>query len=532
MCSSDLQLNASGSIVPTSANTYDLGSPGLPFRHLYVSSGSVYLNDNQILTLDLEANTTLISPSNNSIRFINDVIFDAINSGSNVGGQMTMQGQGPAIATQTSYVGDFHFINTNGYYLMSNKLPGMDAGSGSINIVGYDTGSINISTDYPNINIESNHGQITQYISGSGNIRDLIVGNNSGSHITQINSASVVYNNNSIQKSYSYHSAAQSSDVYLYGSQGSVFNIGAIDYSGNTFDTEFRLVATAGQMQWQDWNNSTSGYTSWMTQQPNNGDNPRPSFTRGIIVSGSLNVSGSANIQSQYIKLTGSIQSTGGPINMNTYADSYQGPVVNSNATGSANNLFLLYDDINSAQQFGDYNFYAAVPGDNIKDVSGNTFTVVSDITYLDTGLLIPVNAATVNGRGYTIYKNNILNNAYINASSIVLDTTNGLSVNGDITANNNLNVTQNLNLYGNQTFVSSGANQSIGTATLNGANPATVTVSNNTVSTNSIILLTKQTANHTNGSLSVSKTNGSFTIHSSHNGDTDVVGWMIIQPI
>jgi hypothetical protein len=75
------------------------------------------------------------------------------------------------------------------------------------------------------------------------------------------------------------------------------------------------------------------------------------------------------------------------------------------------------------------------------------------------------------------------------------------------------------------------GSNQQAGTAVLDGGNPGTVTVSNSLVTANSIILLTKQTLAHTNGYVAVSaKSGGSFTITSNHNGDTDTVGWFIIN--
>jgi len=75
------------------------------------------------------------------------------------------------------------------------------------------------------------------------------------------------------------------------------------------------------------------------------------------------------------------------------------------------------------------------------------------------------------------------------------------------------------------------GSNSQAGTATLDGGNPGTVTVSNSLVTANSIIMLTKQTLAHPNGYVAVSaKSAGSFTITSNHNGDTDVVGWFIIN--
>jgi len=75
------------------------------------------------------------------------------------------------------------------------------------------------------------------------------------------------------------------------------------------------------------------------------------------------------------------------------------------------------------------------------------------------------------------------------------------------------------------------GSNAQAGTATLDGGNPGTVTVSNSLVTANSIIMLTKQTLANPNGYVAVSaKSGGSFTITSNHNGDTDTVGWFIIN--
>jgi hypothetical protein len=74
------------------------------------------------------------------------------------------------------------------------------------------------------------------------------------------------------------------------------------------------------------------------------------------------------------------------------------------------------------------------------------------------------------------------------------------------------------------------GSNQQVGTAVLDGGSPGTVTVSNSKVTANSIIMLTKQT-NTTPASVSISaKSGGSFTIESNSNGDTDTVGWFIIN--
>ena len=86
-------------------------------------------------------------------------------------------------------------------------------------------------------------------------------------------------------------------------------------------------------------------------------------------------------------------------------------------------------------------------------------------------------------------------------------------------------------NTYCNELKLSNGTNKQTGTATLNGGNPGTVTVSNSLVSASSLIFLTKQTGNHPGGVLITTKGTGTFTITSTENGDTDEVAWMIINP-
>jgi hypothetical protein len=96
-------------------------------------------------------------------------------------------------------------------------------------------------------------------------------------------------------------------------------------------------------------------------------------------------------------------------------------------------------------------------------------------------------------------------------------------TTNGKITANT-LHVKNNL-------IFDSGNDKPVGTAQLNGGNPASVTITNNLVTTSSVILFSKQTNLHNGeGNLAITKSSGSFTIYSNHNGDTDIVGYFIIN--
>jgi hypothetical protein len=75
------------------------------------------------------------------------------------------------------------------------------------------------------------------------------------------------------------------------------------------------------------------------------------------------------------------------------------------------------------------------------------------------------------------------------------------------------------------------GSNQQVGTATLDGASPSQAVVSNSLVTANSIIIVTKQTLTNAHSPAILSKGSGTFTIQSTGNGDTDIVGYMIINP-
>lgn len=162
---------------------------------------------------------------------------------------------------------------------------------------------------------------------------------------------------------------------------------------------------------------------------------------------------------------------------------------------------------------------------------------------YVDKGMYVsqsvggsPTPALIVNGTNAASSK------AIVATGSV--DITGSLTVNGSNLATLGSNTfTQNQivsasiyiapNNNSNQLYLPSGSNKQTGLATLDGGNPGTVTVSNTNVTANSIIMLTKQTNNHPNaGPVNVSsKGSGTFTITSNHNGDTDVVAFMIINP-
>jgi hypothetical protein len=165
--------------------------------------------------------------------------------------------------------------------------------------------------------------------------------------------------------------------------------------------------------------------------------------------------------------------------------------------------------------------------GGGLELVYNYAFAGFAQKVYMDKGLYISSSgvptALTINTNGGT---------ALLATGSVKI--TGSLELNG-----NNLARTQIVsssiyiapNNNSNQLYLPSGSNKQTGIATLDGGNPGTVTVSNSNVTANSIILITKQTLAHSNGYVAVSsKGSGTFTITSNHNGDNDVVAFMIIN--
>lgn len=136
--------------------------------------------------------------------------------------------------------------------------------------------------------------------------------------------------------------------------------------------------------------------------------------------------------------------------------------------------------------------------------IAGNAGTTLNNTT---SSVALGRDTAYVGNANYTLYTQNI-------------DASGSVSVTGSAT------------VTGDVKFAS-GSNKTMGTFVLDGGNPGVATVSNSLVSATSLIFLTKQTnANSGNGTVSVtSKGTGTFSVTSNHNGDTDTVAYLIINP-
>ena len=307
-------------------------------------------------------------------------------------------------------------------------------------------------------------------------------------------------------------------------------------------------------------------------------------INRAFIVSGSTTITGSVNIlgSATATSFTGSLQGTASWAN-NAVSASYS-----NNATSASYALIATsasfapsapaFPFTGSAQVSGTLafsgsligNIDAGVPlivnfGDNTitnPGANGRNFTFGTAITNASVNngaafgeshnLQTPsYNSFIGGGNGNTINANKVFigggtsnsvtavegaiiggsSNSVSHQASVILGGSGMSSTQANEVQVPHLKVTGSLAVTGDVRFAS-GSNKTMGTAVLDGANPGAVVVSNSLVTTSSLIFLTKQTLNHTNGYVAISsKGSSTFTITSNHNGDTDTVAYLIINP-
>ncbi len=122
-----------------------------------------------------------------------------------------------------------------------------------------------------------------------------------------------------------------------------------------------------------------------------------------------------------------------------------------------------------------------------------------------------------------------VITNAYISTASISNLTTLATLNATNITSTGDITITT----AGKGLVIKDNSNGRAGVATLNGANPAFVNVANTTVTTNTLIFLTRYGIQTTHPISVKNITNGvSFLIQSPLNGDTDQVFYLLVEKI
>ena len=228
-------------------------------------------------------------------------------------------------------------------------------------------------------------------------------------------------------------------------------------------------------------------------------------ITGSLLITGNITGSLNINANTQIVGNTQMSGNSGFPLTIDGTIQSkrfsFAGNPFNSNIGGTYGSL--NYDADNKTLQYSNGDF-GTPDTSSFNNLTTNTG---SNVTQVQAG-------ARYAG---TTAQTNIINNNGARSFVVDVDST---TISGSLTVTGGINY-------------ASGSNTTVGTAVLDGANPATVTVSNSLVTSNSLIFLTKQTNNHPNAGPVVvsSKGSGTFTITSNHNGDTDVVAYQIINP-
>ena len=422
-----------GSIIPQGSGSFDLGSPTNPFRHGYFSSGSIYLDDHQVLTLvDAATNTALKAPSGGSLQLLNNIVF-ASDTTDSVGGQFTMQGAGPNNQTQTLYTGSFHFINNDGYMEWLNKIGGSES-TGSFSFGLQDGGGFDIENHNGANTIRSVENGVSALIFskdnnlnsdklilvGSGPLtienttdaQPISIHNNNGSIILDafkfVSGAFVEANNINmygdtivIDANYISSSAAFAGDTSFSGSitlSGTLYP-GQIDVSqGNISENTGSYIATFlnnGIMTYDTYQNVATALNPYITGSTIN--------TGSFAVTGSNVFNGNQFISGSSLYMTGSARynTPGFPqffmsgkningnddesvvINPYNFRMTRSGSAINGDYESIINsNLIQVYDNINGNYGYLSLGQIEVGGGNPSNSSSGAPIGIVSDFNY------------------------------------------------------------------------------------------------------------------------------------------------------
>jgi hypothetical protein len=157
----------SGSLIPETSGSFDLGTPAKPWRHIYASSGSIYLDEHQILSLTDSANNTAIAaPSGGTVNLVNDIFFvSQEGQGYEGSSRFTLVGAGNQNYSQIRYSGD-SYSHITGAYFTTNYM---------VNDVNIQTGDPGIRIDQFNNNLryENYNDALHQYTYESGSVMEM-----------------------------------------------------------------------------------------------------------------------------------------------------------------------------------------------------------------------------------------------------------------------------------------------------------------------------------------------------------------------
>jgi hypothetical protein len=462
---------SSGSIVPSVNNTYDLGSPTHQFRHVYISTGSLYIDGTKVLgstsselqittdvgqsfkVLETGADTITLQSNDGNVTLTStgggDIVMDPSTGVIGLKGTVTIYtgnkitssdgnsiqfGNGIAItgsivATGTNLIsGSSQVLNGSGVWSGSAQLP-LGVISGSAQLPSGIVSSSSQITGYGFSTTGSNAFIGTQTITGSLYISsDLVVQGSSslqnitasavniGANIVNLNTANPairfaglsIFDSGSIGGSGSFlYDAVQDEFIFIHRGDGANITSSVVLMGPQTYNN-------VGNESYPTNNRILKG-----TGNEHIGDSIISETGGGIGVSGSLSVTGSLTIggsasTTQLNVLTGSVST------QNVMAEFY-----NTDYTSGTRNFIRLRNGLNSGGTMSSY-FGQGQDGKTYiisNDFTKNHIVIDGNNTFVGINKNTPNSQLDVNG------------NTTVTGSLTTTGTINGLSVPNDLFA-------------------------------------------------------------------------------------------------
>ena len=368
-------LYITGAIIPQGSGSYDLGTAANPWRHVYASSGSIYLDGNQVLSLAQSgSNLHLVSPPDGQIQMGTNVFLSATQQDLNPG--MTFMGTGPETGSAINFAGSKGYISAeHDMYLTSQYGDTNISSIANVTITGVDSGSINFNAALGNINSQTSDGVISSRVFGTGSI----VLNASGSGIvidnTTINIDSTTLQSNAsdfIGQS-SNQMAISSQDVQLYG--GNFQYPGLNLYFSSSIDPNIfaGVGITDGEnpndtfgFAYSTYQNSAKDLKAIFYGPGTGNDSPSSGSHSNVVFMMDTNSSGAVPVQwYRDILLSGSIHQSG-----TFYADAIT--FTNSTSIVETTGSYIMTYDVSGAVTYDTYPNVAAALQPYLSGVTGS----------------------------------------------------------------------------------------------------------------------------------------------------------------
>jgi hypothetical protein len=496
--------NSTGdTIISGSSNIFtNPSTPTTGYKRYIGGSNNFYLNNSNGINSQITASAASVSgarPTMQNNIFAGTANF-ALNYASNAAATQNISSNITAVPAGNSFTINA-LAHTGSMDILGNLTMGSNGGITNLNPSSASIAEIALglsgSGQFNYYNNFNNNSTIT--ITSNRNIPSATVTNTLGNivtggtlTVTNISSSAQVNANSNVANSSMVYSNAGAAGLALHRTAGTMNN----NYGAMS------LIASASAIQ---ASNNISPASMTVTNR----------MFSGSLGSGSLTF---ANNQTQggsnTYTITGSFGGTGSP-------------AMQANGVFGANNT--IFTNVEGRGMYVDFRSNL-VGGQHLILTGSNNFA----ITGSGGGYFGRFNAndGIRNGTGENIFVVGTGGSEATRKTGFLIDSGSNTFVEGSLNVSGSTQFTGSISIAPTfQAKFATGSNQQAGTAVLDGANPGTVTVSNSLVTADSIIMVSKQTLAHSNGYVAVSaKGSGTFTITSNHNGDTDTVGWFIIN--